>query len=478
MSHSEEDLRKIREAFGSNQAKATTPAANVAGAAIGAQAPIAQTLADKYPLVLGKVPIPYHLETRHILMVGTTGSGKSQAIYGNLSAIRAREERAILVDHSAEFLQRYYRPGVDVIFNPFDMRGVGWSPFNEIRRVYDFMRMARAIIPSLGGDNNQDWVTQAQTLVCNVLKALWFKGPKFRSNEALLYYLTEAPNHGRDSKSLQGLLAEMGRRPDTPNTSAKLFEVGSERGLSIVLGSFIAPYLEPFQYLQEGDFSITDWIKNESGKGWLFASYTDASYAAIKSLFSIVVSSAIQSGLELSESSTRRFYFVLDEFSSLDKIDAVDDALTKLRKRGGIVIAGIQSTAQLVTGYGKEGAQTLLSCFGNVLALRVADDDTANKCSGLMGKVERLRETQTTSSSEGGSGINASSSTSQGTSTTLVLEDAIHMGKFYALEDLTGYARMAGHSKKTAFLTSVPVSSLPLVTIAEETRPGVLLELC
>lgn len=494
-----EKIRGLRRNLPSTIAQMTTPSEDT----------------KDVPLYLGHVQIPVDLETRHILAVGTTGAGKSQAIYDLLTRIRKREQPAVVIDHSAEFLQRYYREGIDLIFNPFDSRSVGWSPFNEIQRVYDFDRMAKAIIPDIPGEN-QDWQIGAQMLLADLLEALWRKGLEFRCNKAMIHFTTAAPTHGGAaspelSAELRQLLAKLADTPDgdenavalikqiqniTRNaptdsgnslqsllkgsSSSRFFETGNEKQLAITLG-IVGRYMRPFKFLKEGDFSISKFVrsfKNGKQKRWLFLSYTDASYQAIKTLFSIMVTCSIQAGLELSESKNRRFFFVLDEFSSLSKIDAVDDALVKLRKRGGVVLAGIQSTAQLIIEYGEYGAQTLLSCFGNGLYLRVADDQTAEKLSKMIGQVERWEDSYNESSGSSfseGPQSSFSTNTSSGWSKQKQVKDAVLPSEFTWLKDLTGFVRIAGHGD-SVYKTTIPISKLPLIAQAEDTRADVWLD--
>lgn len=436
---------------------------------------------ERVPLCLGNVAIPFNLETRHNLAAGTTGAGKSQAIYtGFLEPIEQRGEPAIIIDHSSEFLQRFYRPDIDLIFNPFDARSVKWTVFNELRFIYDFDRLATCIIPDLDGEN-QDWQTGAQQLLSSTLEQLWLRGAEFRTNERLIWYLTRSPRFNpanpADENTLAGLLAS--------TTSSRLFEVGAERQAAITLG-IVSRYLKPLTYIEDGSFSITDWVarlEDVAHPGWLYLAYTDASYSAIRSLFSIMMSFAIQSALNLSESHSRRLHFLLDEFASLEKIDAIADALTKLRKRGGVVTVGIQSTAQLEQRYGKLGAQTLLSCFGNILMLRVADDETAEKLSRLIGDVE-LYETSYNSSTSAGSdfaaAIDASngkagqgSTSNTGSSSQKQIKRAVLPSEFFGLRDRVGFVRIAGTSQVE--ITSVEVTKRSPVHPAIVPRPNVSL---
>ena len=49
-------------------------------------------------------------------------------------------------DPNGDMLAKFHRPG-DVVLNPYDSRGVGWTFFNEIRAEYDFKRFALSLVP-------------------------------------------------------------------------------------------------------------------------------------------------------------------------------------------------------------------------------------------------------------------------------------------------------------------------------------------
>lgn len=408
------------------------------------------------PLKLGNVPIPESVETGHVLLVGTTGAGKSQALIGGiLKPIRARNDSAIIMDNSAEFLKRFYDPARDLIFNPGDQRSVGWSPFNEIYKRTDFMKVTKGIVPDGSGENTF-WNGLAQLLLSSVLRALWYKGEEFRCNGALMYFIFNAPVRGIDNpRSLENLLQG--------STCMTLFEDGSEKMLGnarTIAGAAMAP----FENMKEGDFSIRKFVRDmadpDAPGRWLYLAYTDDNYDAFEIFYSMMLSYAIQAGLSLPESPTRRFYYVIDEFASLKKINAVVSGLTKLRKRGGVIIAGIQSNSQLVEGYGKEVAQTILSCFNTLLMLRVSDDETAEKLSLQIG--DGWREKETTNKGEN---MGKDMSTSSGTSKTMELKRIILPGVFMGLENMNGFVRISGD--KTPYQTKITYCDMPALTVAE-----------
>jgi hypothetical protein len=386
---------------------------------------IAWQAMENPPVAVSNITVRRDLEPRHFLMIGTPGSGKSQAIRSIAWVGRRRGNPAIVADLGAELIQYFYRDGVDIILNPMDARGIGWCPLNEIRHATDYRMMANRLIAET--DQNADWTESTRSFVADVLRAIRESGKEFCTNQNLLYFLTKAPYRGEFS--LQELLRGY--------ASSRYFEGsgGDDEALRIIT-SIIARNIEPLTYLKEGDFSIRDYVKNFETLGeekrWLFMSYTDENYEALSPLIAMWFEIAVQAGLSLSESGERCFWFFLDELATLNKMPAVKSALEKLRKRGGRMVAGIQSTGQLQEKYGVHGAQVLFSCFGHLLMLRVSDDETAEKLSRIMGDAFFKAKSNTNSAS------NNSITVSE------VVRRRVLPVEFTTYPDMNGWLRPAG----------------------------------
>lgn len=396
---------------------------------------IAWQTMENPPVAVSNITVRRDLESRHFLMIGTPGSGKSQAIRSVAWVGRRRGNPAIVADLGAELIQYFYRDGEDIILNPMDARGVGWCPLNEIRKATDYRMMANRLIAET--DQNADWTESTRSFVADVMHAIRKHGKAFCTNETLLYFLTKAPYRGNDPQkpSLEWLLQA--------EPSARYFEGsgGDDEALRIIT-SIIARNIEPLTYLKEGDFSIRDYVKNFETLGeekrWLFMSYTDENYEALSPLIAMWFEIAVQAGLSLSESGERCFWFFLDELATLNKMPAVKSGLEKLRKRGGRMVAGIQSTGQLQEKYGVHGAQVLFSCFGHLLMLRVSDDETAEKLSRIMGDAIIKVESKSTGTSTGGS--------NNSTSVSEVVRRRVLPVEFTTYPDMNGWFRTAGTS--------------------------------
>jgi hypothetical protein len=80
-------------------------------------------------LPISRIIIPDTLSKRHLLIAGQTGSGKSTVLIQHLDKIQRAKRRAIVNDFKGELVERFYRPGIDLILNQLDTRGLGWTLF-------------------------------------------------------------------------------------------------------------------------------------------------------------------------------------------------------------------------------------------------------------------------------------------------------------------------------------------------------------
>ncbi len=125
-------------------------------------------------IVLGDLPLVKDSETQHMLITGTTGSGKTNCFHTLLPQVRAKQQRAVIVDTTGEFVDRYYRHGKDLLLNPLDERSVPWHPWAECTESYHYDELAVNLIPLSGHD--PFWVNSARTVLTETLKVYADKG--------------------------------------------------------------------------------------------------------------------------------------------------------------------------------------------------------------------------------------------------------------------------------------------------------------
>lgn len=84
------------------------------------------------PIMVGKVPMPLHLEDRNTMICASIGAGKSVTMESMMASALKRNDKMAVVDPNGTFYSKFSFKG-DVILNPFDARSAGWTVFNEIR---------------------------------------------------------------------------------------------------------------------------------------------------------------------------------------------------------------------------------------------------------------------------------------------------------------------------------------------------------
>jgi hypothetical protein len=371
-------------------------------------------------ITVAGVPMPTPVETLHLLVGGSTGSGKSVLIREMAYSALLRGDRIVVADPNGDMLAKFHRPG-DVILNPYDSRGVGWTFFNEIRAEYDFKRFALSLVPRGQTKEEEEWCAYARLLLRETARKLSLVG---QPSVAQLFRWTTIANPA----DLQAFLA---------GTAAESLFVGADKALAsarFVLSAKLPEHLS----MPAGDFSLRTWLADAAG-GNLFITWREDMAEALRPLISAWVDVLCTSILSLGEDPERRVWMFLDELASLEKLPSLEDAATKGRKAGLRIVAGLQSTAQLERIYGREEAQTLRSCFRSLVVLGGAKTDprTCEDMSQSLGEHEVERETfgRTT-------GLRGDTTSSQ---LQRARERVVLASEIASLPDLTGYLAFAGN---------------------------------
>lgn len=302
---------------------------------------------------VASVPMPTRLEPLHLMVNGATGSGKSVLLRELAFSALRRRDRMIFIDPNGDMLSKFYREG-DVILNPYDKRTQGWSFFNEIRNDYDFQRYALSLVPLGKTAEAEEWASYGRLLLRETARKLATLGTP--SVQELFRWTTIA---GFDDLRafLSGTMAE------------SLFAGSNEASKALTSARFVLSDKMPEHVsMPGGDFSIRDWLENP-GAGNLFITWREDMGPALKPLISAWADVICTSILSMSEDENRRIWLQIDELASLDKLASIEAALTKGRKHGLRVVAGLQSTSQLDEIYGPKMAQTLRASFRNLVVL-------------------------------------------------------------------------------------------------------------
>ncbi|MDA8349126.1 MAG: type IV secretion system DNA-binding domain-containing protein [Pseudomonadota bacterium] len=394
---------------------------------------------------LGNMYLWPKTEQLHTKIIGVPGSGKTTAINNMLAVIERRGDRVIISDFGGGYVSRFYRPERgDVILNPFDQRSAAWDLFADIRTEYDADASAAALVPEGHGDN-AEWSRYAQQFVSACITALR-ASPQPPTVSELWRLVAMAP------------IAEL--RVALAGTPAAAFvEGGNEKMFGSVRSTAVGA-CKSLSYLAaqraDGRLSLTDYVGDDSRRGWLFLSYTSKQRSSLKGLIASELRAAISGVLERPEGDAR-IWFIVDELDALGKIDGLSDALARMRKHGGRCALAFQAVGQGEEVYGKNVFSVILETCGNSLILQCGgkgSEGTSAYASALLGKREVLKTTWATSKSRGentgssttggggGSHSGQNWSDTEGSNTQYHVEDTVLPSQIEGLEPLHGLVKI------------------------------------
>lgn len=397
-------------------------------------------------------PLPSAFSKKHTLISGTTGAGKSTVLTHLLKAIRSRGDRAVVYDKKGEFVEKFYREGVDHILNPADSRSHQWTPWEEMASPFDADWISETLFPqnnSNGGGNDKFFTNAARNVVSSALQTLYLDGPR----SVLTLLQATAWN---DAELLQELVA------GTP--ASAYFNEANEKTLESIR-STIVDGVRPLRLLKEnesqGFFSIRDWIAEGDAQNaddsWLFLPVRESDIEIQKPLISTWIQSTAKGLMARGVDKDRTLWLIVDELPSLKKIPALSMLMAEGRGFGAAVVLGIQEINQLEEEFGKNTSKTILGLCSTQLHFRLNNSDTAEWVSKVLGEAEReeIDEDLNYSADDIRDGVRVSSKRQ---SRKIVLDSEI-----MDLPDLSCYAKIWGVESKAR----IDVPFLPLPPISE-----------
>jgi len=321
-------------------------------------------------LTLAGVPLLKDSELQHFLAVGTTGSGKTNALFELLNQVKDLNQKAVIIDTTGTYVGKYYREGVDKILNPFDSRCISWNVWADCKLPYEFEAFAECLIPQTGYD--PFWTNAARMVFSNIAQKLQMNpSTKSLRDIALSAPLTQVYT------LLKGTEASSMVDPDSEKPA-------------LSIRATLAANLKGFKYLgddnSESVFSIKDWVKNENDTSWLFLTCQPEQRAALVSLITAWINVAVNALMSQKPDHQRRIWFVVDEMQTLKKMHELPNHLEEIRKYGGCYVMGVQNLSKLDSIYGADLVKSIASLVGTKLILRSSDAQVAKRLSGFLGE--------------------------------------------------------------------------------------------
>jgi len=330
---------------------------------------------EEVSLQFGKITVPRSAEIKHTLTIGRPGSGKTLSISRNLEILKDRNVKLIIYDFKGDYVSKFYDPGMDIIFNPLDSRGLDWNIFSEISIKTDIPAIAHSLIPP-ASQQDPFWNDAARAVFGGILHCLYQSNQ--RSNTAIWEMVsskTEAITH---------TLADI---PEAREGFTYIQDASSKQAMSVA--AVLMQYTSCFQYMGPGNssFSISSWL-HDNQPGWIFVSNYADIQDTLRPVLSLFVDILSRKLLSMTDDYNRRIFFFLDEFGTLQRLSSIKNLLTLSRSKGGAVTIGVQDIGQLDKIYSPQLRQAIVNACGSSVIFAVSDPDTAEFLSRKIGEVE------------------------------------------------------------------------------------------
>ncbi len=335
-------------------------------------------------LKLRKLPLVKDKETSHILITGTTGSGKTNTFHHLLPQIRARNDRAIIIDLTGDYVSQYYDPTTDVLLNPLDQRSHSWHPWADCLVESHYDVLANALIQPKGHSYSDPFWDNASRAV---LKAglRKFAQAGYQDVDDLYHFFMTATDQ-QFCQFFKGTEAA---------TYASLHNDKTTSSIRSVLNS----HIEGLAHLKTAEnpsdaFSLRQWVDQTESKGWLFITAKADQRKTLIPLISMWIEILTNALMTLPPDHKLRLWFVIDELPALQRLPSLQYGLAEARKYGGCFLVGFQSKPQLEEIYGRNGAEAMLDLFNTKIFFRCTEPSTQVWISKVLGEREEKEPTE------------------------------------------------------------------------------------
>ncbi|WP_406867948.1 type IV secretory system conjugative DNA transfer family protein [Paraburkholderia fungorum] len=363
----------------------------------------------------------YYSEFRrrtHTIVVGITGSGKSQALYPHIELAVEMGLKNIILDPKSEFFRALYKDdGTMALFDPTDMRGHQWDFPRDFRNNLSTVRaFCRTVIPP--SDKDPLWTSAATEIFTGMIVYLMLKFPTtfgatdisditYIDVEQLVHILKVAYP---DALPLIGQIDKDTGEVTTNQTSF---------GIDVNLKSFLAGIRDlarhwhnpnsykfsMFEFMTNPDYPIkTVFIRPNQAEELMVATLNKAMLGYAMSL--------IDSNF-IGESDAPIGNLFLDEFHSVGKLmtpsgdPIIDRVIDRGRSKGWGAYIAVQNLTQLIKRYSKDDIDAWKEATANLIITGLARGRTAVELSDIIGEanIDKLhtslsKQNDGTSSSE------------------------------------------------------------------------------
>jgi hypothetical protein len=283
---------------------------------------------------LGGVPFIKNSETSHVILTGERNQGQLWALYDLLKQIQARKKVAVIYDKDGTFIERFYRPGVDTILNPFDKRSVLWNVWADCKTQADLEAVSEILMPDRGDEKDQFCNTIARALFSVTAWNMLEK--QETSSVQLLDYVFNA-----NIDQIKAVITYT-----APNI---IFEASKIELIARRVKVILCEQLECLRSFEgaEKPFSIHHWAQHNPKNGCLFLCPKNDDDEHVTPLLTLWFNTAIIALAERADKKSRKedelTWFILDDMTDLGVLPELKEAMRNGFQTGHCFVANFET---------------------------------------------------------------------------------------------------------------------------------------
>lgn len=361
------------------------------------------TYIAKIPGQVNKTPyslaFSQELLSKHCLLLGCTGSGKTNFIYHLISQIKpklSKDDVMIVFDTKGDYLKKFHADSDAVISNNSTHQNVvsywniyreavadGW---NDSKIVLNANEIAWDLFQeSIERNGNQPFFPKAaRDLFAAILIHFLRIGGDDRAFK-VKYYNNNALKRFFDVATPEKVNSILKSDPDLAAVRYYLGEKDNNQGLGVfaelqqtVRNIFIGAFAG------NGSFSVRDFVRKKGGRT-LFIEYDLTAGGVLTPIYRLLIDLALKEAMG-TEHAKGNVYVICDEFKLLPYLQHMEDAVNFGRSMGVKVVAGLQSMSQLYELYGESQGRSIAAGFSTVISFHLNDVISRDYIQDLYGK--------------------------------------------------------------------------------------------
>lgn len=339
------------------------------------------------------VGIPRSWEALHLLLLGATGSGKTQILRALVKQILAeREGQVLIIDRKGDFTAWLAGRDDVGILAPWDRRTRSWAVGIDIADAVGAAALAEHIVPLDAQTNDRYWVDTPRNLIRAAIGVLQALHVGRTGMDRWWTWVDLAEALGQERSRLAAWLAQT----DEGVRVAQAL-IGNERISAQDVYDSLGTWTRRLRHIaagwsQRGGLSLRLWAQGLAAPRVLLVPTMIPDEELAAAVVRLIVETISSELLVLSDNPARRVWLVLDEFN-LTRLDTLTRLLPMARSKGGVVLAALQDVARTRALYGRDLSSSILNSFAVRTVLRLADPDTQEWAAKALGRhdVERHR---------------------------------------------------------------------------------------